>query len=49
VSQDFDDIRNQQLLKTFFDEDEIKHIDKMSVNVCGAECGPGTLKGALDY
>jgi phosphoadenosine phosphosulfate reductase len=49
VSQDFDDIRNQQLLKTFFDEDEIKHIDKMSVNVCGAECGPGSMKGALDY
>lgn len=48
-SQDFDDVRNQQLLETFFDEEELKHIDKMAVNTCGSECGAGTMRGMLDY
>ncbi len=48
-TQDFDDVRNQQILENFFDEDEIKHLDKMAVNACGSECGPGTLNGMMNY
>lgn len=48
-TQDFDQVKNQQLLAKFFDEDEIKHIEKMAVNTCGSECGPGTLEGMMNY
>ena len=48
-TQDFDDIKNQQILEQFFDEDELKNIDKMAVNACGSECGPSTMRGMLDY
>lgn len=48
-TQDFDDIKNQQILEKFFDEDELKHLDKMAVNSCGSECGMGTLRGTLGY
>lgn len=48
-TQDFDSVRNQQLLELFFDKDEIKHIDKMNLNSCGSECGAGTMRGMMDY
>ena len=48
-TSDFDDIRNQQILNLFFNEDEMKHIDKMAVNACGSECGAGTMKGMMGF
>ena len=48
-TQDFDSVRNQQILELFFDKDEIKNLNKMLINSCGSECGAGTMKGMLDY
>lgn len=47
-TSDFDDVRNQEILERFFDEDELKHIDKMAGLACGSECGPGTMKGMMN-
>lgn len=48
-TQDFNSVRNQQILELFFNQDEIKYIDKMNINTCGSECGSGTMKGMIDY
>lgn len=47
-TQDFNDIRNQQILEQFFTKDELDNIDKMAVNTCGSECGMGTMRGMMD-
>ena len=48
-TMDFDDARNQELLETFFTEDEMPFVDRMESNTCGTECGPGTLKGMTGF
>jgi 3'-phosphoadenosine 5'-phosphosulfate sulfotransferase (PAPS reductase)/FAD synthetase len=48
-SADFDEVKNQELLEVFFNEDELEHLDKMAINTCGSECGASTMKGMTDF
>ena len=48
-TQDFDDVKNQQILEQFFTKEELENIDKMAVNSCGVECGPSTMRGMMNY
>ena len=44
------ELEQQQQLDGFFrDNPELKVVNDMESMVCGAECGPGSMKGALDY
>ena len=42
-----DEERNQVLTKYFGDDSE--HIEKITALTCGSECGPGTMKGMMNY
>lgn len=42
-----EDERNNVLTKYFGNDSE--HIEKITALTCGAECGPGTMKGMMDY
>ena len=48
-TSDFDSVRNQKILETFFTEDELPFVKAMEADACGTDCGPGTLKGMQDY
>lgn len=44
-----DDAVQQEILERFFTKDELEIVDRLESVVCGTECGPGTMKGMLDY
>ena len=44
------DLEEQKSIDTFFgDNPHLKPVNEMEKLICGAECGPGTLRGAEDY
>jgi len=44
------DLEQQQQLDKFIgDNPLLGHISEMESQICGAECGPGTLRGLIDY
>jgi len=44
------DLENQKLMEEFFTNNpDLKIVNDIESLVCGVECGPGTMKGMLDY
>ncbi len=43
------DAKMQNILGLFFDPEEIKDSKRIENITCGSECGPGTMRGQLDY
>jgi len=41
--------QQQQLDQFVIDNPALGHIREMESQICGAECGPGTLRGLIDY
>lgn len=44
------ELQEQQQMKQFFDENpDLKIVDEVESLVCGSECGPGTMRGMMDF
>ncbi|MDA8008345.1 MAG: phosphoadenosine phosphosulfate reductase family protein [Alphaproteobacteria bacterium] len=44
------DVEDQQYMDRFFDSNpDLRNIKEMEAYTCGQECGPGTMKGAMNY
>lgn len=44
------DLKDQQQIDMFFkDNPELQNVNEIEANICGNECGAGTMKGMLDF